>query len=149
MIRAYKYSYAEEILDVMRRYLASFFSSHASLFFSIDVIVPVPLHPRRTAERGFNQAELLAHAVQQFIGKPFSVALRRGRYTSPQALLAKTARLKNVQNAFQLNAMSDIRGARVLLVDDVFTTGATMQECARVLLEAGASDVAGMSVARG
>ncbi|MEK7084065.1 MAG: ComF family protein [Patescibacteria group bacterium] len=149
MIRTYKYLYAEGIVPVLQMYIVSFFSLHPPLFSSLDAIVPVPLHPKRRAERGFNQSEYLAEAVGICIGTPVRSLLCRKRYTSSQALLSKAARRENVHDAFTCKGESVLDGARILLVDDVFTTGATMQECARALLKAGASEVQGMSVARG
>jgi ComF family protein len=129
--------------------LATFFYFHRARFEDIDAIVPVPLHPRRHAERGFNQAELIAHIAADFIGKPVATTLRRTRYTENQAKLPKEEREKNIAGAFARHRGADAAGKRVLLVDDVYTTGATMQECARVLKAAGAISVSGFAVAHG
>jgi ComF family protein len=100
-------------------------------------LVPVPLHPRRLRERQFNQAAELCRIVRRLTGLPVREALRRTRYTTVQARLQRRERLENLRGAFDLTRREKhfptIRGRAVLLVDDVFTTGATTQECARVL----------------
>ncbi len=114
-----------------------------------DVIVPVPLHPRRLAERGYNQAALLASAVARELGVPVvPLALARVRNTAQQARLDRQARLVNVERAFRARDAPAVAGRRVLLVDDVATTGATLDACAEALLEAGAASVQRLVVAR-
>lgn len=103
-----------------------------------DAVVPVPLHRSRLRRRGYNQAALLARALAGRIGVPFSDKLKVVRRTRDQIELTATGRRENVRGAFGARGRV---GGRVLLVDDVLTTGATMSECARVLLEAGASGV--------
>lgn len=105
-----------------------------------DVVAPVPLHPRRLRERGFDQAYLLAKAVARRLGLPLEGRLaRRVRATRPQVGLDRLAREANVRGAFWAGPAA--RGLRVLLVDDVFTTGATAAACAAALKEAGARRV--------
>jgi len=108
-------------------------------FGDIEAVVPVPLHPTRLFERGFNQATLLARPVARALGVPLLArALMRTRPTEKQAELDRSARLRNVENAFV--ARTNIR-TRVLLVDDVRTTGATQNACAAALRAAGCSHV--------
>ncbi|MGH9869119.1 MAG: ComF family protein [Candidatus Polarisedimenticolia bacterium] len=114
----------------------------------VDVIVPVPLHWRRRRRRGYNQAELLGRQVARALRCPQDrLALRRLRPTAAQSGRSRDERALNVRQAFRARA-SRVRGARVLLVDDVVTTGATLRECARVLHAAGAIDVRAAVVAR-
>lgn len=114
-----------------------------------DVVVPVPLHPRRLAERGFNQAALLASEVADELAIPLAArALERARDTPQQAMLDRGARLANVASAFRAREPLTIRGRRVLLVDDVLTTGATLSACAQALVGAGAVSVAALVLAR-
>ena len=121
----------------------------ADLAAGADVVVPVPLHPRRLAERGFNQAALLAAEVAGELRAPTAPrALSRARDTPQQAMLDRAGRLNNVTRAFLAIDPARVRGRRVVLVDDVMTTGATLTACAEALLEAGASSVAGLVVAR-
>lgn len=114
----------------------------ASVGMAGDVLVPVPLHPLRERERGFNQSELLAAAAAEEMGISLCGAgLRRSRNTRPQARLSGGARGENVRDAFTVVAPGEFAGATVILVDDVFTTGSTAAECGRVLISAGARDV--------
>ncbi|MFQ5789289.1 MAG: ComF family protein [Acidobacteriota bacterium] len=112
-------------------------------------VVPVPLHRRRRRQRGYNQAELLARTVAALAGVP----LRRGVLSKikprpPQAELSAKARLTNAVGAYHARLPAWLRGRDVLLVDDVFTTGATAEACARALLTAGAASVDVLTVAR-
>ena len=113
-----------------------------------DLVVPVPLHPARLRERGFNQAELLAKILAQKINIPLGCALERIRYTTTQTALDRSERMENSHNAFRLRKNTDVRGLRVLLIDDVLTTGSTLSECARVLKRAGANSVHAATAAR-
>jgi ComF family protein len=113
------------------------------------VAVPVPLHPSRLAERGFNQSTLLAARLARRLGVPlWPSALSRTRDTPPQATLARGARLANVADAFVARQPEHVSGRNVLLVDDVWTTGATLEACESALLAAGATRVAWAVVAR-
>ncbi|MGE0359174.1 MAG: ComF family protein [Vicinamibacterales bacterium] len=111
----------------------------------IDLVVPVPLHPRRERERGFNQAALLAAGL----GPPLCAALRRVRHTAPQVGLPGDARRDNLQGAFALTRRAPwLAGRQVALVDDVLTTGATAGACADLLVAAGARSVVVVTAAR-
>ena len=110
-----------------------------------DAVVPVPLHRSRLRRRGFNQAELLAHAVAEKINAPVSGTLQVVRRTRDQVELSAAGRRANVAGAFR--ARDGVRG-RVLLIDDVFTTGATMSASAETLLGTGAREVHALSLCR-
>jgi ComF family protein len=115
----------------------------------IDLLCPVPLHPKRKRERGFNQSELLASSASQLLAIPLARdLLRRTRYTPPQVGLTNPERMHNVRGAFRCPRPELIAGRRVLLVDDVMTTGATLGSAARELLDAGALRVGAVTVAR-
>ena len=114
-----------------------------------DFIVPVPLHPARKRERGFNQAELLALALRRQTGLPLRDGLQRTRYTTTQTQFDRSERMENLRGAFRLRRGSNVQDLRMLLVDDVLTTGSTLSECALVLHEAGALSVHAATVARG
>ncbi|MFA5967318.1 MAG: ComF family protein [Patescibacteria group bacterium] len=114
------------------------------------VIVPVPLHRGRLWDRGFNQARLLAEVVAQQTGWPLLPILFRKRSTQPQFGLSKSARRDNIEGAFSINvALSqNLANKTVVLVDDIVTTGATINECAKILRQNGARDVWGLVLAK-
>jgi ComF family protein len=119
----------------------------AALLHDADVVVPVPLHPRREYERGFNQAEDLASEL----GLPMVRLLKRTRFTHSQIELPKEQRQQNVKDAFALNPAPGCRlpdPGIVVLVDDVATTGATLQACATVLKRSGVREVRALTAAR-
>ena len=115
---------------------------------AFDVIIPMPLHWRKRWQRGFNQSELLAREISRRIHTPVVNALRRVRNTSAQAGLTSAKRRRNVSGAFQARKRGAIDGKRVLLIDDVMTTGATAASCARALQRAGARQVILLTLAR-
>ncbi len=113
-----------------------------------DVIVPMPMHWRRRMQRGFNQADLLARVLSRRIHVPVVAAVRRKKSTPPQAGLTGSQRRLNMSGAFEVKHPDAMRGRRVLLIDDVLTTGATAGACARAMKRAGAEFVAVLTVAR-
>lgn len=114
-----------------------------------DLIVPVPLHWTRLAARRYNQAGLLAHAIHAAGGPPVAPDwLVRCRRTPSQGRLGPLARARNVESAFALRPGREVRGRRVVIVDDVLTTGATVAECARVLRREGAAFIGVLTLAR-
>ena len=115
-----------------------------------NLLVPVPLHPVKEREREFNQATRLARRLGRATGLPVNTrAVRRVERTRVQALLSREERARNVRRAFAPAPGADLGGARAVLVDDVFTTGATTSACARALRQAGAAEVCVWTVARG
>ena len=114
---------------------------------SVDGIVPVPLHIKSLRERGFNQSLLVARKLSQSIRIPlFMDMLIKNKETLPQIGLSARQRRVNIRNAFSVTG--DARGMQILLFDDVMTTGATVRECSRELLKAGAREVIVMTLAR-
>lgn len=116
-----------------------------------DIIVPVPLHKRRFLERGFNQAEQMARCLADRVELPMKHVLLRRRYTKPQAQCSGRERRHNVEGAFTLapDMAAVVKGKRILLIDDVVTTGSTLLACVKVLKEAGAAKVEAWCLARG
>lgn len=123
---------------------------HAKLeFHDVDVVVPVPLHPNRERQRGYNQSALLAESLARRLNRRCDDrSLVRTLDTEHQARLSGEKRKKNLRNAFAVPDPQGVRGRTVLLVDDVMTTGATLSHCARPLLKAGAARVWCATVAR-
>lgn len=115
----------------------------------MDVVIPVPLFPTRLHEREYNQSLLLADRLSRATGVPLSYDnLIRSRDTPPQTELTRAVRLKNLRGAFTLRRPDNIAGKRILLIDDVFTTGATVNECAKTLRRARAADIYVCTLAR-
>ena len=118
-------------------------------FADYGLVIPVPLHPRRLRQRGFNQSLLLARRISRRHSLPLDfTALRRIRPTVPQTELSAAERQKNIRGAFAISDPRPVNGKNLLLVDDVYTTGATVEECAKVLIKAGARQVDVLTLAR-
>jgi ComF family protein len=113
---------------------------------SETLVVPIPIHSARRRERGYNQAELIARGVADALGLPMVDVLRRTRYTGTQTALSEQQRLVNLTNAFVVHRPAMIRNTRILLVDDVLTTGATLNTAAEALLMAGARRVDALTI---
>jgi len=115
----------------------------------IDLIMPVPLHSARLREREYNQSLLLAHRLSTHFHIPLTfTTLIRTRQTTPQTALSRKDRLKNLRRSFAVTSPESIKGKTILLVDDVFTTGTTVNECAKTLRKAGSGDVYVVTLAR-
>jgi ComF family protein len=144
-IHQYKYRPCRSLGPLLARWMAV----NLRTIHGVDLVMPIPLHSSRLRQRGFNQALLLAHELAASFSIPLCYDnLVRIRATKPQVDLSGDERIKNVKNAFALIRPSDAVGRSILLIDDVFTTGATMNECARVLKDAGAAQVTALTVAR-
>jgi ComF family protein len=113
-----------------------------------DAVVPMPLHWRRRFKRGFNQSEILARSVAKERRVPMLDVVKRVRATATQAGLTNSNRRKNVAGAFRVSKKTSIAGKRILLIDDVMTTGSTAAACASALKRAGASSVTLLTLAR-
>ncbi len=119
----------------------------ARRFAAVQAVVPVPLHPGRRAERGYDQTALIFRAWAERQGWPWHDALARTRPTAPQWELAPAARRRNIRGAFAVTSPHLIAGKTILLVDDIVTTGITMSECAKMLKRVGAAKVIGLALA--
>ena len=148
VIHEFKYNRQMHLRHLVARWLRAALDDERLRDRQFDIIVPVPLHPARQRERGFNQASLLAELLAAHTSIPCKPMLKRIRYTTTQTALDRFERIENLHNAFRLRKKTDVRGLRVLLIDDVLTTGSTLSECARVLKRAGARAVHAATAAR-
>jgi competence protein ComFC len=148
VIHQFKYNRQIHLRYLVARWLCAALDDERLRGYQFDVIVPVPLHPARQRERGFNQASLLAELLSAHTSIRCRPLLKRIRYTTTQTALDRSERMDNLHNAFRLRKNADVRGLRVLLIDDVLTTGSTLSECARVLKRAGAISLHAATAAR-
>ena len=144
LIHGLKYGGKKYVATTLSNFLLKHFSEKN---LSVDVVIPIPLHAARFKERGFNQSELLTQSFSKFGFNVNCDCLVRSKDTSTQTNLSKTERLQNVTNAFRCVNKDAIKNKTVLLIDDVYTTGATFNEASRVLISAGAKQVYCLSVA--
>ncbi|MBI5033910.1 MAG: ComF family protein [Chloroflexi bacterium] len=143
-IHALKYNHRPELARPLGALLSDYFSAHP---IPADALVPIPLHPEREHARGYNQARLLAQELGRHSNLPvWNDVLTRTRHTRPQVELDAVDRRDNVHDAFV--ATERVTGARILLIDDVCTTGATMDACGQALQARAAKSVWGLAVAR-
>ncbi len=134
VIHAFKYGSKWRLARDMGEWLGGEMA-RSRAFESVDVIVPVPLHPLRRMWRGYNQSELLAEGIGRVLGREVDCrSLRRTRYTTSQTRRTKNERWDNVHGRFEVRRGTQFAGRHVLLVDDVFTTGATICACAEAIL---------------
>lgn len=144
-----KYRYRPELGEALGQLLVEWVDDHPR-YGKFDAIIPIPLHKQKLTMRGYNQAELLANPLRRHLG----IALKndiivRYKLTESQNALDRQSRFANVRDAFRVTAAGEVTGSRVLLIDDILTTGATVSEAARVLLRAGAVDVKVLTLAAG
>ena len=142
LVLRFKYNAEGDIVKLFAPFMAEVWKGEA------DIIVPVPLSKERLKSRGYNQALLLARELSGFSEVPVCEALVRVKKTVPQKNMTQKERQANLKNAFKVTEKKSVSDKRVLLVDDVYTTGATAAECERVLLNAGAVSVQVLTAAR-
>lgn len=148
LVHEFKYGHQRHLRHPLAEWLGETMSDPRLRGRRFDLIVPVPLHPARERERGFNQATLLAELLARQVAVPLRAVLERIRYTTTQTAYDRAERMENLHDAFRLRKNMNVRELRVLLIDDVLTTGSTLSECARVLKEAGAISVHAATAAR-
>lgn len=144
LIHLFKYSKVESLAHPLGQLLGR----ALPLERSFDLIAPMPMHWRKRWERGFNQAELLAEPLARRLGQKLARPLGRQRRTKAQAGLSEAQRSANLKNSFCVRDPEAIRGKRILLVDDVFTTGTTLRAATEALKRSGASHVSALVLAR-
>jgi ComF family protein len=144
LIHLFKYGKVETLAGPLSRFLLT----AVPLDVEFDLVIGMPMHWRKQWERGFNQAELLAAPVARRYGLKLGSNLRRQRYTVAQASLTEAQRLKNLDKSFCVKRAAEVSGKRILLIDDVFTTGTTLRTAAEALKAAGAAHVSALTLAR-
>jgi ComF family protein len=144
LIHLFKYSYMRPLAAVLAQWLALAYPRMERF----DALVPMPLHWWKRVQRGFNQSELLARELSRRTGVPVLRAARRRRATAAQAGLTHAQRRDNVRGAFDVPRPAAVRGLALLLIDDVLTTGSTVNACAGALKRAGAARVSVLTLAR-
>jgi len=147
LIHALKYEGKKSLVKILGRALAGLLNSDPILR-KADAIVPIPLHPARERERGFNQAFLLGLEIAQLTGIPLVNVLKRKKNTKSQTQLVTEERILNMQGAFSLKDQRIVNNQKIVLIDDVITSGATINSAAQTLLSAGAGAVYGLVIAR-
>ncbi len=149
LILLFKYSRLSLLGRPLGRLAAARLKDDPGFLEGVDALVPVPLHRRRRRERGFNQSAVLAREISRAVGPPvLEKCLVRTGDAPPQVTLEAEARERNVRGLYTVRRPRLIEGRTILVVDDVFTTGATLGECSRVLAAAGAKEVRGLTLAR-
>lgn len=158
LITKYKYSFLSPLGNVLAKFLINFWELEiqetATLNFKISkpqknyLVIPIPLSKKRLRWRGFNQAEIITREFSEYFKYELDLNLKRIKYQKPQAELNENERLKNLDSAFIWTG-ENLQGKSVLLIDDVTTTGTTLNEAARVLKAAGATEVYGLVIAKG
>lgn len=153
IIHNFKYNNVLELSDFLGGLMAEALKENIQTIADYSnhiLITAVPLYWLRRAQRGFNQSEMLAEAIAEKLSLPknFKI-LKKIRRTKPQAQTDSKKRRENLQNSFKFYKNITVRGRTIIIVDDVTTTGTTLNECARVLRKAGAKEVWGLVIARG
>lgn len=155
-IKVFKYRFvsdmAKPLSHLLKKYITWLAKSKGfNLAADNPMIIPIPLHPRRLNWRGFNQAEIIAQSLGNYTQQNIqtNILIRLGQSRTQANIKEKDQRLNNPKNKFNVINTSIIKNKTIILVDDICTTGATLNECARILKEAGAKKVIGFVIARG
>lgn len=151
IIHYLKYHFIQELATPLGNFLSQFLQQRFNADFlrsSNNILVPVPLHLKKFRQRGFNQSELIARGVSKYLNIPVALALRKIKSTAAQMTIEeRSARLANVKHTFACDDSNTVQGKTIFVIDDVITTGATMEECKNVLTQAGAKKVFKIAVA--
>lgn len=150
LIHNFKYNSVLELKIPLGKMLSDAITNNLLLLTYNDCLLTFsPLHPRRLAQRGYNQAEILALEAARRLKIPCLDLLRKITHTKRQVGLRGAQRRKNLSGVFQLKPGIDVKDKKIIIIDDITTTGTTLNECAKVLKDAGAKEVWGLVVARG
>lgn len=147
MMHAMKYQGMRSICNYLADQMAEAARDYPP-FAEYTDIVAIPLHPVRKRERGYNQSEVIAKRLAKHLNKQYLTCVSRKRYTKSQTKLERTERLSNLSKAFVVHKPQKVSGKNIILVDDVFTTGSTLNEVSRALYAAGATKVVGYTATR-
>jgi len=149
IILLFKYHHYKVLGEKLARFAYQVLKEEEGLWQKIDAVIPVPLHPKKRRQRGFNQALVIAEELEKIRGiKVGRGILLKIKNVPAQTFLEAEDREKNVIGAFRVAQEDQIKGKRLLLIDDVYTTGATIRECSRVLIKAGAKEVKAITLAQ-
>lgn len=150
LIDLYKFHYQEQLGEILSQIAINYLKKNQLTSTLSDfVIIPIPLHQRRYLERGFNQSQILAKFIGQYLNIPVvDDALIRTKYTKHQTKLNMSKRLKNITGVFAVNYKQKIIGKKILLIDDVVTTGVSLNEAAKILRQNSAIKVIGLVLAK-
>jgi len=151
----YQFKY-EPFLKILAKYLSEILMEHFVLaknntenIWNESILIPVPMEKKKMKNRGYNQSEELAKELSKILQIPLSLNnLIKIKQTLPQIKLSAKERQENLKNAFSINNPEELKNKKIFLVDDVYTTGSTMEECAKTLKESGAKQVWGIAIAR-
>ena len=150
LIHVLKYKNRISLSGLLSEKMISFVKENESILTDIDVITFVPIDMRRLRRRSFNQSRIFASHLSRRFGVPLADMLEKSRRTRPQNELSREDRLVNLAGAFRIKkGVTITEGLKILLVDDVMTTGSTLEECSKTLLSAGAAGVKCLALARG
>ncbi len=148
-IHRFKFKNRKNLGEALGMVLVKYISHTPTLNMKeMDMIVPVPLHKKRRRKRGFNQVRILAESLNRYFGTPVIDAIERSRDTKAQFDLPRGERFKNVYRAFKVFDQNAVKDKRILLIDDIYTTGATIIECSKALKSAGAKRVEILTLSR-
>lgn len=151
IIKAFKYHFIKDLKIPISRLMTGYLEKiKKQINLDDSILMPVPLHKKKFNQRGYNQSELIVSGIAKYLNaETANDCLSKIKSTKDQASLKENRRLENLKGAFLCVKPWLVSGRKIILIDDVYTTGATMQECARVLKEAGAKEVTGLVIARG
>ena len=148
-IHKFKYGGISRLSGLFSSLLIDFIKDNPEILKDIDLLVPVPLGKNRLRERGYNQSSMLTRPISEEFGVLSVDALAKKKSTPPQSELKRESRLINLKGAFEMRPDISVNGKNILIIDDVFTTGSTINECASVLKDAGAGRIYSLTLARG
>jgi len=148
-VHQFKYREKTQLINIFEKMFSNLLTHDIFSTYEVQLVIPVPLHKKRLRSRGYNQSEIIAKKISKRYGIAISSGnLIKTRHTTAQMKLSKTLRIKNLINAFSVKNKAIIKGRKILLVDDVITTGATLNTCAHELLKAGAKEIFAFTLAR-